>query len=125
MLRSSDRGQVDPLVALVAVAALGLGLSLYAGTVNQAIDTDRGADAERVLETVHDRVAPDGVARPSRLDDAMGRPGLRVNVTLTTRSHRWTAGPTPPTSADSADRRVSVPLDPGRVRPGRLRVSVW
>lgn len=125
MSRWSDRGQVDPLPALVAVAALGVGLSLYAGAVSDALGETRQPHADRVLDTVHDRLAPDGVVRVPRLASAVDRRGVQVNATLTTRHRRWTAGPTPPSHAASARRQVSIQRGRARVRPGRLRVSVW
>lgn len=125
MSRSSGRGQVDPLVALVGVAAVGLGLSLYAGVVADALSMPSGRAPTDALDAVHDRVAPSGVVAPDRLDGATAWRGRQVNATLRTRDRRWAVGPSPPEPADSAARRVSVRRGPARVRPGRLRVTVW
>jgi hypothetical protein len=125
MSRSSGRGQVDPFAALVAVAALGVGLSLYAGVVSDTLEADDEPRTEQVLEQVHDRTAPNGVVDPRRLTDVVSRSRPHVNATLATRTRRWTAGPPRPAGADTARRRVSIRLGPARVRAGRLRVSVW
>ena len=125
MSRSSDRGQVEPLAALVAVAALGVGLSLYAGVVSDALDATDEPRTEQVLERVHDRTAPNGVVDPRRLADVVNRSRPHVNATLATGTRRWTAGPSRPARADIARRQVSIRLAPARVRAGRLRVSVW
>ncbi|WP_255150674.1 DUF7285 family protein [Halorarius halobius] len=125
MSRSSDRAQVDPLVALVGVAAVGLGLSLYAGVVADTLEEPTGRAPTDALDAVHDRTAPNGVVDPGRLDGATAWRGKRVNATLRTRNGRWSVGPVPPRTADSAARRVSVRRGPARIKAGRLRVSVW
>lgn len=126
MSRSSDSGQVEPLAALVAAAAVCLGLSLYAGLVVEVLPGSGDADAEQVLDTVHDRLAPNGVVRPDRLAASTTSPaGLRVNVTLDTSSTRRTVGPSPPAGASTAGRHVSVRRSPARIHAGRLRVVVW
>jgi hypothetical protein len=124
MSRSSARGQTEPLAALVAVAAVCLALSLYAGLVAERLPRPAGPDAEPVLERAVDDIAPDGVAAPERLD-AIDESRPRRNVSLAVANDSWTVGPTPPPDANTARRPVPVKRAPGRVIAGRLRVSVW
>lgn len=126
MSRWSARGQVEPLAAFVAMASVCLGLSLYAGVVADALPGRDSPDTEAALDAVHDRLAPNGVASPEGFSAAVRPPdGLQLNATLTTTAERWTSGPTPPATATSASRRLSVRLAPARVRPATLRVTVW
>lgn len=127
MSRSSGRGQVDPLPALVAVAAITLGLSTYAGVLDDALPETRGPDAEVALDAVYDAAARNGIVRPARFDaSSLSTPtGRRVNATLDVGERRWTFGPRPPDGTARADRRVPVALAPGRVTPGELEVVVW
>lgn len=130
------RGQASPSAALVAVAAIGIGLSLHA-TVLSGVAPDVGRDiAEPTLERVHDAVVTAGVAAPERLDGATaaGPDGYQLRVRLRVDSVSWTAGPTPPSDVQSgqqksgtrtATRRVAVRTGPGRVIAGSLRVEVW
>lgn len=129
MWYSSDRGQTEPLAALLAVAFVGIGLSLYAGVLEDALGEPPERDhAEPTLDRVERTVAPAGVARPKRLGDALanGPDGYRLNVTLTTADRRWPTGPAPPNATvDRATRQVSVAVGPGDVAPGELAVVVW
>lgn len=125
---TGDRGQLSPTAALVAVATIGMGLSLYATAFAGAVPLPDRNVAEPTLERVHDTVVTAGVADPSRLDQAgeHGPDGYRLRVSLGVESQRWAVGPAPPTSGvDTASRNVAVRTDPGRVRSGRLRVVVW
>lgn len=128
MSRSSDRGQAEPLAALVAVVAVCLGLSLYVGVLDAELvpASDRNVAAS-AIERVEDTIAPSAVALPDRIDDAQanGPGGYRTNVTLTTDDHRWQAGTPVPENADSARKRLGVRVGPSRVRTGALRVRVW
>lgn len=124
------RGQVEPLAALVAVFAVGVALSAYAGVVSDVLPTPDRNVADPTVERVHEAVTTAGVAVPERLPKAItaAPDGYRLNVTLTAAGRRWHAGPTPPSvdsDADSAARAMSVRIDPGRIRPGRLRVVAW
>ena len=124
---STRRAQTEPIAALVAVLAVGVGLTAYAGVLGAALDPlDRNA-ARPALDRVHDEVTADGVVRPSLLDAgvAAGPDGYRINVTVTVDGERRAAGPTVPPNADRADRPAGVALEPGVVRPGRLRVAIW
>lgn len=126
-----DRAQAEPTVALAAVFAVALGVSVYAGVLAGALpDADRDL-AEPTLRRLHERVTSGGVADPARLRTAAasaGPSGYELNATLGVDGRRWSVGPNPPETADAADgasRPVSVRLGPGRVRPGRLRAEVW
>ncbi|MFC7136674.1 hypothetical protein ACFQRB_09530 [Halobaculum litoreum] len=79
-----------------------------------------------------------GVVSPDRLlalDAAALRDAARANVTVSAGGDRWTVGPPRPSAPGTSDRslsgvarserRVGVALGPGRVRPGRLAVTVW
>lgn len=127
MSRSQGRAQVDPLPALVAVAAVGLGLSAYAGVLADAVQPTGGPDAERALDEVRDAVSTNGVVRPGRLDgSALPTPGGRqLNATVVVGDERWSAGPMPRTGAPRASARIPVAVAPGNVSAGRLRVVVW
>lgn len=129
---SRDRAFAEPTVALAAVLALSLGVAAYT-VVLSGVD-DRGPTAEQTLERVHDAITVGGVADAGRLDrvrPVIGRTDGNASVTLTVAGRRWRVGDTAPQPSDpvsvraTATRRVGVALDPGRVRPGRLRVTVW
>ncbi|MFB6083113.1 MAG: hypothetical protein ABEJ94_02585 [Halorientalis sp.] len=125
---SARRGQVEPLAAIVAVFALGVGLTIYAGAVGDALpDTEPRNVARPALSAVEDAVESAGVVRPERLSrvGSAAPAGRRLNVTLTAGGRRWSRGPSPPDSARTASTGVSVALGSGRVRPGRLTVRVW
>lgn len=128
MPRSSDRGQAEPIAALVAVVTVGLALGLYAGHLDASLpgSPDR-ALAESAVERVENAVAPAGVAKPSLLDAGQraGPDGYRTNVTLTVGDDRWEAGPAAPTSADAETVRLGVRTSPATIRTGTLRVTVW
>lgn len=128
MFSSSARGQTEPLAALVAVAAVGVGLSLYAGGLDDALaETPDREIAEPTLDRIEVTIAPDGVVRPTLLEDGQeqGPAGHRLNLTLSTADHRWTAGPVPDNdSRDVAQRPVSVRVGPTDVRPGTLEAVV-
>lgn len=125
MPRSSARAYVEPIAALAAVFALGLGLTLYAG----ALDDRRTDGDRRTAATVLDAVLGDatelGVVSPGRLRRADVPAGWSANLTVVTPAGRWTYGDPPPPGAERAERRVSISVAPGEVRPGRLRVAVW
>lgn len=124
----TDRAQVEPVAALVAVFAVCVGLALYAGVLSSVVPaTDRDLAAP-TLDRVHDRLSTGGVAVPGRLDlaSAAGPAGYELNVSLTADDEDWSVGPTPPVgAADTASRTTGVRVAPGRVAPGRLRVVIW
>lgn len=128
MSRSSDRAQTEPLAALVAVVAVGLGLSFYAGVLDAELrESSERQLADSVSERVESTVAPSAVARPSRIEagQAAGPAGHQTNVTLSVGMHRWRSGPAAPARADEATTRLAVRVGPSRVRTGVLRVRVW
>ncbi|MBV0901473.1 DUF7285 family protein [Haloarcula salina] len=130
MSRSSGRATTEPLAALVAVFAVGVGLSLYAGVLDEAFGTmnqDRSVAAP-TADAVEQRLSSAGIVDPARTNAALDAvpAGYRGNVTVTVDDGgRWSTGPTPPSGADSDTRTVSVRMAPGTVRRGRLRVRVW
>ncbi|WP_280535218.1 hypothetical protein [Halopenitus sp. POP-27] len=127
-----DRGQTEPIAALVALLAVGVGLAVYAGVIADADPgTDRRATADIVLDRVHDRVVVAGVAHPDRLavpaDSGIDRG--RIGIVIETAERRWHVGERPatrpyPPDADVARRSVSVRSAPGQQRRGELRVVV-
>lgn len=125
MPRSSARGYVEPIAALAAVFALGVGLTMYAGTLADAGTGDDRQVARTVLDSLTQEAETLVVLRPGRLHAAAVPNGWSANLTLVSPAGRWTRGAAPPPDADRASRRVAVRLGPGRVRPGRLRVAVW
>jgi len=126
---SGRRGQVEPLAAIVAVVAVGAGLTVYAGALDGHLpgtgqQNVAGPALDRLVDTATDSGSVDprelGAARTDAVPD-----GYRLNATLTTGEQQWEIGPNAPASAQAATEQVSVRLAPGRVRPGRLTVRVW
>lgn len=125
---STRKAQIEPLAALVALFAVCAGLTAYASVLHTTVGSPAGRNvAEPTLERVQHASSDDGVVRPSRLARGLnaGPDGHGVNLTLKTDGAEWHAGPDRPPSADVASRTVSVRLEPGRVRAGRLKVAVW
>lgn len=129
--RPSRRAQVEPLAALVAVFAVGVALSAYAGVLDAAVPTPDRNLAEPTIERAERAVAETGVLAPENLPAGLraGPDGYRLNLTLAAAGQSWHAGPTPPPRADTADHTaelaVSVRIGPGKIRPGTLRAEVW
>ncbi|MFP8956147.1 hypothetical protein ACLI4Y_05420 [Natrialbaceae archaeon A-CW3] len=67
---ASERGQTEPIAALVAVATICLALALYASTLTGMFptSTDRTV-AEPTLESVHGAIAADDVYDPHATPD--------------------------------------------------------
>lgn len=125
MRRSSARAGTEPLAALAAVFAVGVGLAAFAGAVPVPEQTG-SADPEAVLQEVRLAATTDGVLDPDDLDAGTSVPaGWEVNVTLETSAGRRHVGPEPPERAERADRTVTVGLGPGALAPGHLEVAVW
>lgn len=125
---SGRRAQVEPFAAIVAVFAVGVGLTVYAGALDASVPGTSGRDVARpTLDRVSDSLGGGGVLDPRQLGNAttVTPAGYRLNVTLEAADQRWQVGPSPPEAADRASERVSVRLAPGRVRPGLLEVWVW
>jgi len=127
MSRCSDRGAVEPIVALVAVFAVAVAVALYAGVVDRAFVADDRDIAEPVADRVADELSVAGVADPDRREAAIAAVPDRyhVRVRLTTEQYDWRAGPDPEGDASVSRRRVGVRVGPSDVRPGRLTVVVW
>ncbi|MFB6168629.1 MAG: hypothetical protein ABEJ43_07255 [Haloferacaceae archaeon] len=126
---SARRGQVEPTAALAATFAVVVGLGLYAGALADATPGRADRDlAKPALDRAHAALSPDGtVVLPDRIGAGrrVAPDGYRTNVTVRTAERRWTAGPAPPRSAETAARSVGVRLGPADVRAGTLRVEVW
>ncbi|MDS0220680.1 hypothetical protein NDI54_04855 [Haloarcula sp. S1AR25-5A] len=130
MSPSSARATTEPLAALVAVFAVTLGMSLYAGVLDDAfrtLDDDRNI-ATPTADTVEQQVTSAGIVQPERL--SMGLDTMPANyhgnaTVATTTGERWSTGREPPNSADTETRTVSVRVRPGSVHRGTLTVRVW
>ena len=125
MPHSSGRGSVEPIAALAAVFALGLGLTVYAGTLHDTRPTDDRRVAQTVLASLQRDAAMLGTLEPARLRRAEPPANWSANVTLVTGDGRWVHGEVPPPRARRASEQVAVRRAPGRVVPGRLEVAVW
>lgn len=129
MSSSSGRGQTEPIAALAAVFALGVGLSLYVGALDATLprlSSDREMAPQAADRLEANASAVDAVEPPLTTSVEAARPqGYRLNASLTTDSGFWSGGPPTPDAAECVDRRVSVRVAPGRVRPGLLEVCVW
>ena len=130
MSPSSARATTEPVAALAAVFAVGLGLALYAGVLDDAFGTledDRNV-ATPTADAVERRLSTAGVAQPRGLGDALGAVPANYHGTATitaTTGERWAAGREPPGGADTEARTLSVRVGPGAVRRGTLTVRVW
>ena len=134
MSSSPGRAQVEPLAALVAVFAVGVGLALYVGAVDATVP--KIASDRELAEPTADLLvaaASDGAtgAIETPLEPAVdgARPTAHeFNATLRTDAASWAAGSTRPETHvldDCARRSVAVRIEPGVVRPGTLEVCVW
>jgi hypothetical protein len=108
--------------------AVSTGLALYSGVLDE---TMRATAGERDLagptaDAVERHLTSAGIVDPDAVSGSLSAipSGYNGNVTLRAQQ-RWSAGPTPPTEADTDRRPVSVALGPATVRRGVLRVSVW
>lgn len=128
MRRSSDRAQFEAVVALVAVLAVGAGLTVYAETLSGVMPGQPEREtAETALDRVHAELRVAGVVDPDRLERSPNATpaGWQTNVTLRTRDRTWQHGPDSPEGAPRADRRVSIRVAPGNIDPARLTVVLW
>jgi hypothetical protein len=129
MPSSSGKGQTEPLAALVAVLALGIGLSLYVGVLDSTIPflTSDADVAPIAADALVAEASPFGVVHPplGAAPDAARPNGHALNATLRTESRAWHEGPPRAEIADCVTRTVSVRTAPGTVRPGALEVCVW
>lgn len=144
----SSRGQTEPIAALVAVVAVCLAVTVYAGAladVFPTLESERSVE-EATAERVWAAISDDAVLEaPDRSGDVSVPVGalpqgyyVALRVSLVGDSGRLTSvasaqfGPggdrvdvEPPPDGDRVERPVAVRTRPARVRPGRLRVVVW
>lgn len=125
---SGSRGQVEPLAAIAAVLAVGAGLALYAGAVDDVFgdDSDRET-ADIVLDRAIDALSDTAVVEPDRIDRMgdIAPAGWHLNVTVRARGVNRSVGPIPPPAAERTSERVGVRTGLGTIDPGRVRVVVW
>lgn len=122
------RGQTEPIAAIVAVLAVGVGLALYAGVAaEQEPGEPESTDAEATMERVTAELLDDGVfangenIRPARFD----RPGETVAIEIRRdEGWVWHIGKRAPPEAERASRPVTVDVPSGRY-PAQLVVWVW
>lgn len=119
-----------PLVALVAVLAVVLGVSLYAAALEGVTPTPRDRDLARpALERVRAHLSPGVILLPGRLTSALPERvapmGASVRISVRSGDEVWVEGPAPPAGADVATLDVPVRVGPDRVQLGRLRVVIW
>jgi len=142
----SQRGQTEPLAALVSVAAICVAVSVYAGFAS-ALVPELGDD-QRVdratLDSVWADTSEDGIVDAGEVADRIETEtlprGYRVAVTVTIVGEDGRLDPVdsvafdsdgsranvdPPETAPSSSRPVPVRVADGDVRPGTLRVVVW
>ncbi len=151
---TSDRGQTEPLAALVAVSALIAGIGLYGLYLTDTLPgtTDRTTETT-ALERIADDLESDGVVRAYGDDLATdietgtlphGR-NVYVRLTIVADGRKTVVGTAvfgtdgtsnsdsidgaeldgPPDEAGVAERSVAVATAPGDVRRGTLLVGVW
>jgi len=141
-----ERGGVEPLAALVSVAAICLAVSVYAGFASVTIAESGDGQVDRAtLDSVWAALAEDGVVDGNTgVADQVGPETLprghrvEVNVTVVGDDGRLesvgaatfgtdarTADIEPPPAAEVSGRPVPVRVGEGEIRPGRLTVVVW
>lgn len=129
MSSSPGRAQTEPVAALAAVFALGIGLSLYAGAIDTTLpqlrtDREMAPHAADQLETAGSSFG--AVDPPVNGSVEAARPtGYRLNASVRSGEDRWTGGPPRPASPECVARQVTVRVAPARVHPGTLEVCVW
>jgi hypothetical protein len=128
-LSSSGRGQTEPLAALVAVFALGVGLSLYVGALDSTLPslTIESEMAPVAADRFVDEASSLGVLQPpiEGSADAASPNGYGMNATLRSGSDVWHGGPRRSSTGGCVRRTVRVRTAPGIVRPGTLEVCTW
>ncbi|GAB3686202.1 hypothetical protein GCM10028857_17900 [Salinarchaeum chitinilyticum] len=121
------RGQAEPIAAIVAVLAIGMGLAMYAGVAADRSPSTDPTDAEATMAQVTAKLAPDGVvANDADLaPEQFTRPGEAGRIELAYRNTTDASGPTPPPDADVASRPVTVQIAPSWQVAGNLTLWVW
>ncbi|WP_254838875.1 DUF7285 family protein [Natronomonas marina] len=129
MSSSWGRAQTEPIAALAAVFALGVGLSLYAGAFDATaaeLVTDREMAPHAADRLVAETTTFGAVVPPlAEHTDAASPRGYRLNASLRTDEGTWTEGRPRAPDPECVDRRVAVRVAPARVIPGLLEVCVW
>lgn len=130
---SNDRGQTEPLAALVAVFAVCVGVTVYVGAHAglAVVEPDR-APAAPTADRAASTLTADGAVNRSAFDDEAlldrldaAPEGYEYRLTIQVDGNRLAAGPEPPAHADRAQRPIAVEVAPGEIRPGLLVVEVW
>ncbi|MFB6135111.1 MAG: hypothetical protein ABEJ55_08995 [Halanaeroarchaeum sp.] len=119
----ANRGQIEPLPALVAVSAFVAALSLYAGVVQDvSIDADRRTE-ETALSATVESASRGGVLDPDAVKPI--RPsGYQMRVVVSAGGREWKRGPTPPAGATTASTIALVRTERGE-SVGRVRIWMW
>lgn len=122
-----ERAQTEPLAAIAALLAVGIGLALFAGASADAPSGPDRSVAEPALERAGDVLLRDGVVDPGGLPDpaSIAPAGHDARLTVLVDGRSYAVGPAPPAGAGRASRPVTVRVGPGDQRPGRLVVEVW
>lgn len=112
-----DRGQTEPLAALVAVSMLAIGISVFAGYYTQTFPgtTDRTVE-ESTTDQIWTELQNEGVYEPGSLSDLVEADSDIVD---------YLNDNPRPEEAGYEGRPVPVKTAPGEVRGGRLHVVVW
>lgn len=127
------RGQTEPIAALVAVFAVCVGVTVYAGAHAglAAVDSDR-APAAPTADRAASALTADGAVNRSAFDDETlpdqidaAPDGYEYRLTIQVDGERVAAGPDPPADVDRTQRPIAVETAPGEIRPGLLVVEVW
>ncbi|WP_248518190.1 DUF7285 family protein [Salinarchaeum laminariae] len=121
------RGQTEPIAAVVAVLAIGVGITLYAGVAADRSPTAESTDAEATMAQITAEIAADGVldASASLDPEQFTRPGEAVRLELSYRNTTDSHGSTPPPDAAVTSRPVTVQIAPSVQVAGNLTVWVW
>jgi len=124
-----DRGQTEPLAALVAVFALGAGLSLYVGALDSTLPflTTESEITPTAADRLVSEASSSGAVRPpiAGATETARPDGHAMNATVRTEAGSWYGGAPTPESANCVRRGVAVRVAPGTVRPGSLEVCTW
>jgi hypothetical protein len=141
------RAQTEPFAALVAVAAVCIAVSAYAGFLSGVVP-ELGADrslGEATADSVWDALNEQGYYNSSASLEASVGPetlpqghSVTINVTSVGEDGRLDSvgnatfdsqgQPTdvvPPPSAERYERPVPIKMRPADIRPGTLTVVVW
>ena len=143
---TGERGGMEPLAALVSVAAICLAVSVYAGFASVTVAEPGDEQVDRAtLDSVWAALADDAVINgdtqvASQLGPETLPRGHRVAVKITIVGDDGRLKPVgaatfgtdaqvatlePPPTADVSGRPVPVRVGEGDIRPGRLTVVVW